>query len=296
MVYDVVIIGLGPAGYTAGIYCARYGLKTLVLGKEKGGAITEAPEVWNVPGFYGESGVKIMQKFYEHAEKLGIEIKEENVTGLKKKKNHFLVETDDNEFEAKTLILAMGTERKSLNVAGEDKFIGKGISYCFTCDAAFFKGKDVAVVGAGDSGAMACELLSRYANKIYWIIRSEVRAEPMHIAHVKKLGKTEVVKGEIAEILGNKFVEAVKLKDCNNLKVQGVFIEIGATPSTLLCKETGVKLNKAGYIIADKEQKTNVYGVFAAGDICDNLLKQVITSCAEGAIAALGVYNFLKGG
>lgn len=293
--YDVIILGTGPAGYTAGIYCLRYGLKTLIIGKEKGGAITYAHEVCNIPGFYKESGRKIMNKFYEHVKKLGVEILEENITGLKKKNNIFLVEADDNEFKAKTLILCLGTEKKSLDVIGESKFEGKGISYCFTCDAPMFKAKEVIVVGAGDSGAMACQLLSHYAKKIKWLVRSEVRAEPSHVNSVKKLGKTEIVKGEIKEIYGNSFMKGVKLKDGRDLKAEGLFIEIGATPSTLLCKEIGVKINDLGYIIIDKAQKTNVKGVFAAGDVCDNVLKQVVVASGEGAVAALGAYNHIKG-
>lgn len=292
--YDVIIIGRGPAGYTAGIYCKRYGLKTLILGNEKGGAITGANKIENWPGDYGISGIDLMNKMDKHTVDLGVEVKPNNVTMLKKKGKTFLVETDKGEFETKTLVLAMGTARKNLGVKGEEKFASKGVSYCFTCDAPFFSGKDVVVVGAGDTGAMACQLLSNYANKIYWLVRSKVRAEPAHIKTVKKLGKTEEVKGEIAEVLGDKMVTSVKLKDGKTLKVDGVFVEIGATPSTVLCKEIGVKVTDTGYITVDKKQSTNVKGVFSAGDVCDNVLKQAVVASSEGAIAALGVYNYLK--
>lgn len=292
--YDVIIIGSGPAGYTAGIYCVRYNMKVLLIGKEKGGAISKAHKIDNWPGDLGISGVALMDKVSRHCSSLGVEIKNMNVTMLKKKGKNFLVSTDKGEFASKSLILAMGTERRSLGVEGEEKFAGKGVSYCFTCDAGFFKGKDVVVVGGGNASSMACELLSQYANKIYWLYRSKIKAVPSRVDNIRKTGKTKEIKGEISEIIGDRFVNGVKLKDGKSLKVDGVFVEIGATPSSVLCKEIGVKVNEFDYVIVDKKQMTNVKGVFACGDICDNVLKQMSVAVGEGAVAALGAYNYLK--
>lgn len=294
--YDVIIIGTGPAGYTAGIYCARYKLNTLIIGKEKGGAIVGAHAIENWPGTKGISGLDLMDKFEEHTKSMGVEIVDDKVVSLSKKGRRFVVKTNAKEFEAKTLIFCTGTSRRMLNVAGEEKFTGKGVSYCYTCDSAFFQGKNVVVTGGGNSALSACELLSNYANKIYLIVRGNIRAEPARVERVKKLGKTEFVTGEVGEIFGDKFVKGVKLKDGKTLNIDGIFVEIGAAPSTVLCNELKIKLDENGYIKVNKEQKTNINNVFAAGDCCSNILKQVVTSSAEGAIAALGAYNYLKGG
>lgn len=291
--YDVIIIGLGPAGYSAGIYCSRYKLKTLIIGKEKGGAITWAHNIKNYPSYKNISGIELAQKLEEQVKDLGIKIIQDNITKLKK---GFIVTTEKSQYKTKSIILATGAYRKTLKIPGEKEFTGKGISYCYTCDTHIAKHKTIAVIGAGNAAALAIQLLSKYAKKIYWLVRSEIRADPSNEELALKPDKTEVLLGvNVKQIKGDKTVSSVVLDNNKQLKVEAVFIEAGTTPSTILTKELKIKTNKQNYIITDKEQKTNKKGVFAAGDCTDNTLKQIITAAAEGAKAANSAYNYIKG-
>jgi len=294
MLYDVAIIGAGPAGLTAAIYSGRYLLNTLVIGKLPGGQISEAYKVCNFPSYISITGIKLTKKIMGQVKNLGIEIKQEEVTQIKKNKA-FTIKTGDSIYEAKKVILAMGTEKRKLNVKGEDKFLGKGLSYCATCDAAFFKNKTVAVIGGSNAALTAAILLSEYANKVYVIYRKErfSRAEPVWIRQIEKNKKIETIfNSTLKEIYGKEKVEGIKFNG-RDLKVDGIFVEIGSIPDEKFSKQLGLRTEE-GYIIINKKQETSTKGVYAAGDTTNNPLKQAITAAAEGAIAANSVYEEIK--
>jgi thioredoxin reductase (NADPH) len=300
MVYDLIIIGQGPAGLSAGIYASRYKLKTLILGEEPGGTATHAYKIKNYPGFSSISGMDLMKKFREQINE-SVEIKQEKVIELKEE-NLFVVTTKEGVCKSKTIIVAAGTKRRELNIPGEHEFLGKGVSYCATCDAMFFKDKRVAVIGGNDAAAMSAMLVSEYASKVFIIYRKEkIRAEPAKVAMIEKNQKIKIINNtNVLGIKGNNMVESLVLDKENNgsneLKVDGVFIEIGSVPSTVLTKKIGINLDENGYIIVDGGMNTNIKGVYAAGDITtgSNKFWQIITAASEGAIAAKSAYDFLK--
>ncbi|MFH1359218.1 MAG: FAD-dependent oxidoreductase [archaeon] len=297
MEYDLIIIGAGPAGLTAGIYAARYKLKTIILTKSLGGTAATAHKVCNYPSYYEIKGIELMQNIISHVKQLEVPIITEGVKSINKKKDKFVIKTNKTEYFAKKVIFGAGTERTKLNVEGEAKFLGRGVSYCATCDAAFFKNKDVCVVGGSNAALTAALLLSEFGSKVYLIYRKSkfFRPEPAWIELVEKDKKIKVLfKEEIKEIKGEKMVEGVKLKSGKELKVEGVFIEVGSVAKTEILNDMKVKRDAKGYVITDKAQKTNVHGFFAAGDVTDNVLKQIVNSCGEGAVAAYSAYAELK--
>jgi len=298
MEYDLIIIGAGPAGLTAGIYAARYKLNTLVLSKFSGGVAATADKVCNFPSYFEIKGIELMQNIISHVKKLEVPIKNEEVLEIGKGKGEgFVVETKKESYNARKVIFAAGTERSKLNVKGEAGFLGRGVSYCATCDAAFFKEKTVAVIGGSNAALTAALLLSEFGSKVYIIYRKDhfFRAEPAWVELVEKDKKIEVLfNSEVEEIYGDKAVEGVKLKSGKDLKLEGVFIEIGSEAKTEILDGIGVKKTKKDYVMVDREQKTNVKGFFAAGDVTDNSLKQIITACGEGATAAHSAYVEMK--
>ncbi|MDD5086991.1 MAG: FAD-dependent oxidoreductase [Candidatus Nanoarchaeia archaeon] len=302
MVYDLVIIGQGPAGLSAGIYASRYKLKTLILSEEPGGTATHAYKIENYPGFNSISGMDLMRKFREQIND-SVEIKQEKVIELKKD-DLFIVTTDKGIYKSKTIIVAAGTKRRELNIPGEHEFLGKGVSYCATCDAMFFKDKRVAVVGGNDAAAMSAMLVSEYADEVFILYRKEkIRAEPKKVEMIENNKKIKIINNtNVIEIKGNNMVESLaldnKYNESNELNVDGVFIEIGSVPSTVLTNKTGVNLDENGYIVVDEGMKTNINGFYAAGDITtgSNKFWQIITAASEGAIAAKSAYDFLKNG
>lgn len=300
--YDLIIIGGGSAGMSAAIYAARYNLKTLLISKEVGGVLNEAHKVGNWPGLKEISGIDLMARFKEHVDSLSIEYIEADVQKTEKKKDHFIVIANGKQLEGKTLILAFGLSRKKLNITGEDRFAGKGISYCYTCDAPFYRNKIVGIVGGSDSAALAALLLAQYAKKVFIIYRKdELRAEPVNKKAIEKNEKIELITNtNIIEVKGDKALTTVILdkpyKGSREFKLEGLFIEIGSTPSTVLAEQLGVKRDKNSFIIVDKEKKTNVDGVYAAGDATDTVMRQVITAAADGAIAAMSSFHFIKKG
>lgn len=299
MAYDLIIIGSGPAGLTAGLYAARYKLNTLVIGAVSGGMAAEAVKVCNFPSYEEISGWELMQKMENQVKKLGVEIKSEIAERVEKAGFGFLVETASGKYEAKNLILAMGKEKRKLGLKDEDRFLGKGVSYCATCDAAFYKDKQAGVIGGSDAALTAALLLSRFASKVFIIYRKGkfFRAFPAWVEEVKENKKIEVIfKTEVVKLEGNKFLERVELSNGRKLDVEGLFIETGAVPASRLAKELGVKIDKGGHIKVNRKQETNAEGVFACGDVTNNTLKQVITACGEGAVAAFGVYKRMSGG
>lgn len=304
MTYDTIIVGVGPAGYTASIYASRYKLKNLVIGKESGGQINEAHLVENYPGFLSVSGTELMSKFKEHAEKFKPEIVYSEIRKIVKQKDGTFSVFDENKksYNGKTIILATGMTYRKLQIPGENEFIGKGVSYCFVCDGLFFKDKAVAIIGGGDSAAMGASYLADIGKKVYLIFRKDkLTAEPFWKEKVNTNPKIELVpKTNVKEIKGDTLVKEIILdnphKKKKSLPVQGVFIEIGSMPSLALAKETGIQVDEKGYIQVKENQETNIAGLFAAGDVttASNKYRQVVVASAEGAIAAGAVFKFLQ--
>lgn len=295
-IYDLVIVGAGPAGLTAGIYAARYNLNFIILGRLKGGTISEAHKVCNYPSQNNVPGFQLAQQMANHVEELKGEIKQEDVTEIKKDEDIFLIKTAKNQYFAKKIILATGREKQELNVVSEKEFLGKGVSYCATCDAAFYKDKIVAVAGGGNAAITAALLLAEHAKEVYVIYRQEkfFRAEIAWVIQLEKEKKIKpIFKANIKTIYGKNSVEGIELDNGNNLKVNGVFVEIGFKPNDFLSNQLNLETER-GYILTDSSQRTNVKGIFAAGDGTNNKLKQVITACAEGAIASTTAYEELK--
>lgn len=298
--YDLIIVGAGPGALTAGIYAGRYQLKTLIIGQITGGMTGTAHKVCNFPSYEEIGGMELMMKMINQIKKLEIEIKQETVLEIKKGKE-FEIITDSKRYKTKKIILATGSERRKLGLENEEEFIGKGISYCATCDSGFYKDKNVGVVGGSDSALTAALLLAKYAKKVYIIYRKDKfeRAEPAWIKEVRKEKKiVSLLNSEVTKIVGKEKLTGVKIKEGEkekSLELDGLFIEIGSVPNTKISEQLKLNLDK-GHIRVDKNQKTNISGVFAAGDITDNPLKQAITACAEGAVATYSVYKELKGG
>lgn len=293
--YDLAIIGAGPGGLTAALYASRYILNTLVVGKSAGGLIAEAHRVCNFPTHEEISGLGLSQKLTEQVKKLDVPIYYETVEKIEVHDDGFKLTTKNNIFTAKKIILAPGTEKRRLNLPEEEGFMGKGVSYCATCDGPFFKDRVVAVVGGSDAALTAALLLSEHATKVYIIYRKDhfFRGEPAWVKLAEDNPKIEpVFNSEIKEIKGANMVKSVVLNDGSELEVQGVFVEIGSDPNTKLAEELGVTLER-GYIVVDKFQKTNIPGVFAVGDVTNSPLKQVVTAAASGAIAAKSAYDEL---
>ena len=306
--YDFLILGAGGTGLAAAMYAARLGLKTLILGVTHsselpvGGIITTTNLVENYPGFKSISGVELAKKLEEHARSYElVEIKEEKATEVEKKDKIFLVKTNKNEYQAKTLLFATGTKHKKLDVPGAKEFENKGISYCALCDAPLYKNKTVAVIGGSDSAIKDALLLAEHAKKVYIIYRREqIRPEPVNMQQIKANKKIEIITNtNITEVNGNKNVKSVILdklyKESNELKLDGLFIAIGHIVLSELAKPLGVKLNEKGEIIINhKTAETNIPGVFAAGDVTDKHFKQLITGVADGCTAAYSAYEYYK--
>lgn len=295
--YDLIIIGAGPAGLSAGIYAARYNLKTLIVGEILGGLATEAYKICNFPTYNEITGMEFAKKLKEQVKALDVEIKMETVVDISKRKSDFLVKSDSKEYQAKKIILACGTIKRKLEIADEEKFVGKGISYCATCDGPLFKDKIVGVVGGGNAALTSALLLSEYAKKVYIIYRRKkfFRPDPAWIDLVKKNKKINLLfNATVVELTGDDFLKKIKLSSRKELKIEGLFVEIGSVPCIDFVKMLKVKLDKNNYIVVDKKQRTNVTGVFAAGDITNPPLKQIITAASQGATAAQSVFEELQ--
>lgn len=301
--YDLVIIGAGPAGYTASIYASRYKLKNIVLGEIFGGYATQAHIVANFPSELEIKGSDLTEKMQKHAQSLGAEIIQGKVIDVKKNETNFEITTENNKtYNAKSVILAIGTKHRKLGLKNESEFVGRGVSYCTTCDAMFFKDKTVAVLGGSDSANTASLYLADIAKKVYQIYRGkELRGDKKHIERILKNEKIQVIyETNITELSGDKKLQKIKLdKDYNGnseIEIDGLFIEIGSEPEYGLIEKLNIKTDETGFIMVEKDQKTNIEGVFAAGDITnasDNF-KQIITACAQGAVSANSAYNYIK--
>lgn len=286
--YDLIIIGAGPAGLTASLFAERYGLNTLILSEDIGGTANLAPLVENWPGIKSISGFDLMKKFKEQVKS---PIKLEKVISIEKNKD-FIIQTDKAKYESKTAIIATGTERKKLEAKNADKFEGKGISYCANCDAPLFKDKTVAILGGANSAVESALLLKKYAKKVYIIYRKEkLRADPNL---VKKLKNVEIIyNANVIEVKGDKFLSSIILENKKEIKVEGIFVEFGGVPLTEMTKTLSLEYEN-NFIKVNASKETNIKGLFAAGDVINTPLRQIITAASDGAIAAFSAYNYCK--
>ncbi len=299
---DLGIIGLGPAGLTAALYASRSGISVIELGLEYGGQMGLAMEIENYPGFEMISGIELADKMKAQVEKFGTKVVYGEVATIDKVDDgRFHIKSDMGEFIVKAIILATGGRHRELGVPGEKEFIGRGMSYCATCDAAFFKEKTVVVAGSGDAAATGSLALSDVGSKrIYWTSRSDyLKCEKIYIDRAKdRENITILYNKQIAEIKGTNTIEEVLFSDGTSLKVDGVFAEIGAIPNVELAVALGVELEE-GLMKIDDDCRTNVAGVFAAGDVTSKivnpLMRQITTSTGLGTIAALGAIEYLQG-
>lgn len=299
--YDVIIIGSGPAGLAAAIYAKRAALETLVLEKTpiSGGQIINTYEVDNYPGLPGISGMELGQKMRGHVDAQQAEVKTATVKEIIDHGDYKLVCTSDGDFETRTVVLAMGASHRQLGVPGENELCGMGVSYCATCDGAFFKGRDVAVVGGGDVALEDALFLARGCNKVYLIHRRDAfRGAKVLQKQVEEKGNIVCVMDSVVdEIVGEDMVEKVrvsnkKTQQSSELSVQGIFIAVGISPNTKDIQGLP-KRDDAGYIIAAEDGVTDIPGIFVAGDCRTKQLRQVITATADGANAITSVERYL---
>ena len=300
MIYDLLIIGSGPAGLSAAVYAKRAGLETLVIEKNymSGGQVLNTYEVDNYLGLPGINGFDMGMQFRAHADKLEVEFAEGEVTGLTNGETK-TIHTTNGDYEAHAVILAMGAEHAKLGVPGEERLSGRGVSYCATCDGAFFKGKDVAVVGGGDVALEDAAFLARYCNKVYVIHRrDEFRGAKILQNQLEALDNVEILYSHtVEEICGEEQVEKLKLQNkkdgtSKELSVGGVFIAVGMLPGTGWVPDWLDKDEK-GYIRAGEEGVTNVPGIFVAGDVRTKHLRQIITAVSDGAGAAISAATYV---
>lgn len=298
--YDVIIIGGGAAGLAAAIYTSRRTLKTLVISKDLGGQASLATTIENYPGRETVSGFELMNDFKKQAEKFGAEIIFEEVEKIEDLRGKFLIKSFHHQYISQAVILAFGLTPCDLKVPGEQEFKGKGVSYCATCDAPFFKNKIVAVVGGGNCALDAAELLSKNATKIFIINReNNLRGEEILEKRVREKDNIKIFfNTEVVEIKGDKTVTAIMIKNNQNqetkeLTCQGVFVEIGYIAKTKIVKEL-VELNEKNQIKISRDCETSHPGIFAAGDVTDVTYKQVVISAGEGVKAALQTYKYLQ--
>lgn len=297
--FDLIIIGAGPAGLTAALYAGRAELKALLLERAMpGGQVMTTSEVENYPGVGKISGAELCMKFQEQAEMFGTEFRYEEVRELELEEDVKVVRTYDNEYETRAILYAAGASPRPMEVPGEDRLRGRGISFCATCDGAFFRGKETAVVGGGDTAAEDALYLARMCKKVTVIVRKDkMRAAASLQRKLKELDNVEILTGTtVAEVLGDEVVEGLRIRTGNEeriLPVSGVFAAIGVVPQTGLLKGKVNTCNQ-GYIACDSNMMTSIPGVFAAGDVVQKPLRQIITAAADGAVAVNGILNYLN--
>lgn len=297
--YDLIVVGAGPAGMTAGMYGVRSGLETLMVEKGIcGGLSNEAPEIENYPGFKKVGGMELAEKMKEQVAEYAAIKELEEVKKIELVKKEWVVITEKDSYLTKAVIISTGTKHRRLGVKGEDEFLGRGISYCATCDGFFFRDKPVIVVGGGDSAAKEALYLKNIGCEVTLIHRREkLRAERYLQKNLGKAGVHILWNSVLKEIKGDKVVRSVVRHDKereieDELPVEGLFISIGEEPVNELAAHVGIEMDKNGYIITDKSQRTNLERVYAAGDITGGV-RQIVVACAEGAIAATSAYNDL---
>ncbi len=299
---DLLIIGAGPAGLSAAIYSAWLGLKTVVLETGvSGGKAWLAPIIENFPGFEnGVKGSEWTEKMRTHALRFNAEIKEdEEVIGLELKNEVKRVVSRKQTYEARALIIATGTQRRKLSVPGETDYVGRGVSYCVTCDGPFFKNKTVAVVGNGEEAAIDAVFLADIASKVVLVSQQqELNISGLLGEKMKKKSNLEIITGQVTSIIGEQIVKAIRIRDLSSNQetdkaTNGVFISLGGIPMTAIVRNAGVTTDKNGCLIVNRQQKTNIEGIFAAGDCtCGGM--QVVTATGEGAMAAMRASAYIK--
>jgi thioredoxin reductase (NADPH) len=301
-IYQVVIIGGGPAGLTAGLYCARSRFNTLLIEKGIiGGQITNAERVENYPGFpKGISGIELGQLIHEQATSYGLETLLAEVAKVVPGRKHNLISTSEGDFVAESIIIASGSQFRKLGVPGEDKFVGKGVSYCATCDGPLFKDKTVAVIGGGDAAVTEALYLSKFASSVKVIHRrSQLRASKILQERAVSEPKIEFIwDAVVTQIEGDGVVKQLLLKSTKNAKIiilelAGVFVAIGSEPNSAQWRGL-LPFDEEGYIITNELMETKIPGVFAAGDVRHNSARQVITAAGDGATAAMSAARFLS--
>lgn len=298
--YDLIIIGGGIVAFGAAVYAGRFRLKTLIIGKSFGGTLVLTDDVENYPGFSKLTGQELFEKVKNHAKDYDIDTKEAEVKSIEKKDNVYAVKTEKESVTTKTVLFATGTQWRKLNVPGEKEYTSKGVHYCALCDGVFYKDKTIAIVGGSDSAAKESLMLSEWAKKVYIIYRRDkIRAEPINVKRVEENKKIEVIPNtNVLEIKGDQFVNHVILDKPYDgdvkLQLDGIFIAIGHIALSAVAKDLGVGLNKKGEIIIDRNSKTNLQGVFAAGDVADTEFKQAITGVSEGVHAAYQAYQYIN--
>lgn len=298
---NLIIIGSGPAGYTAALYASRENLNPLMIsGFTKGGQLMLTTVVDNYPGFpEGIMGPELMELMKKQAEKFGTRFIDDNVSSVDLKKSPLEVKVGDKSYYSKAIIISTGASSKWMEIPSEKKFIGKGVSSCATCDAFFFKNKDVIVVGGGDSAMEEASFLTKFANSVTIVHRrGEFRASKIMQDRVMSNPKIKIVwNSAVDEVLGSEKVNGVKLKDVNTgkiteMKIDGIFVAIGHTPNTAFLGGQ-LELDQKGYIVTQDEVKTKIEGVFAAGDVVDHLYRQAVTAAGSGAKAAIEARSYL---
>lgn len=299
--YDIIIIGAGPAGMTATIYACQARKKVLLLEKEvAGGQILKADKVKNYPGYEEISGFDYSNKLYSQVKKLNPDIKFEEVLQIKNNKDSKEVITSKGNYISKSIIIATGAESRKLGINNEDRLLGKGISYCATCDGMFFKDKIVAITGGGNNAIDEAIYLSNIVKKIYVIYRrKEFRIEATNLNELKEKDNVEfIMDSNIIDIKGEEKLESITIlnntsKEESSLDIDGLFIAIGHIPVSSICNNL-IELDEKGYIISDEKCKTNVEGIFVAGDIRIKDIRQLTTTCSDGTIAALAACKYLS--
>ena len=301
--YDVVIIGQGASAFGAALYSARYQMKTLVIGDEFGGETATGSIIENYPGFSHIDGFDLMLAMKKQVEDLDVEIVTDEITEIQHDGNCFISTAHEGRYQSTAIILGVGRERRKLGLPNEADLLGKGVSYCSTCDAPLYRDQTVAVVGGGDAAAKGAVLLGKYASKVYLVYRKDnlTRPEPVNVEMVNKSENVVHVAGtNVIGLIGDDKLERIALdrphEDSTELDVDGIFIEIGADPRNKLALPLGVMTNSQGEIMVSRMGETTVSGVFAAGDVTDATgeLKQTITSTAQGVIAATSAYRYIS--
>ncbi|MEM0049152.1 MAG: thioredoxin-disulfide reductase [Candidatus Bathyarchaeia archaeon] len=301
--WDLVVIGAGPAGLTAGIYGARSGLKTLILEKgQAGGALNEIPLIENYPGFPGGiSGQELAEKLVSQCVKFGAKINEfEEAIRIEFSGNEMVVETDKGVYPADAIIIASGSRHRKIGVPGEKEFEGRGVSYCALCDGPLFKGLKVLVVGGGNTAVVSALYLSDLGAKVYLAHRRrQFRAEDIYVREIARRGIEVLWSSEVKEIVGDNKVRGVVLHNIESgeeftLNVDGVFILVGAVPNSEFARDSGIKVDNEGYIVVDSLQRTNVPGIYAAGDVTTHPIKQIGSAIGQAITASIEAYKYVK--
>ncbi|MCL6088831.1 MAG: FAD-dependent oxidoreductase [Candidatus Marsarchaeota archaeon] len=309
LVYDVLVIGAGCAGSSAAMYAGRFGLKVLMIGELPGGTITQTHVVENYPGFESITGLELGERLLHHAQAYGVELKMEKAMKIARQPDSLFAVTTDAKttYLSRTIIAATGAEWKKLGAPGEKEYANRGVHYCALCDGAFYKNKVIAIVGSGDSAAKEAQLLAEYGSHVYMFVRgNELHGEPINNKRVAANRKITVFTGvQVKEIVGGgekKKMTSLKLsKPCapagakatDLFPADALFVLIGQAPLSVLLAETGVALNEKGEVKVDREMRTNVEGVYAAGDVNDSVFKQAIVSAADGVVAAYSAFHHI---